>query len=110
MRVEQRIGRVHRLGQDRQVEILNLVTEETVDAYVLYLLEKKLDMFHKVIGEVDAILASLETSFEERVGRAVLESGSPEELAGRMEALGREIERAQVGYEQVRRLNEELFG
>lgn len=110
MRVEQRIGRVHRLGQDRQVVILNLVTEDTVDAYVLYLLEKKLDMFHKVIGEVDAILASLETSFEERVGRAVLESGSPEELAGRMEALGREIERAQVGYEQVRRLNEELFG
>lgn len=110
MRVEQRIGRVHRLGQDREVEIVNLVTEGTVDAYVLYLLEKKLDMFHKVIGELDAVLASLEGGFEERVGHAVLESDTPEELAARVEAFGQEIERAWGAYERVRRLNEELFG
>lgn len=110
MRVEQRIGRVHRLGQERDVEIVNLVTEGTVDAYVLYLLEKKLDMFHKVIGEVDAILANIDESFEERVAHAALGSDSGDELAAKIEAFGKEIEKAWGTYEKVKKLNAELFG
>lgn len=110
MRVEQRIGRVHRLGQEREVEIVNLVAEGTIDAYVLYLLDKKIGMFHKVIGEVDAILSSLEGSFQERIAGAALESDSDDELKERIEALGQEIERAWRAYDRVRRLNAELFG
>jgi len=110
MRVEQRIGRVHRLGQEHEVEVLNLVAEGTIEAHVLDLLDKKIDMFHKVIGEIDAILSDLEGGFQERVARAALASATDEEMRARFEALGQEIERACRAYERVRKLNAELFG
>jgi Superfamily II DNA/RNA helicases, SNF2 family len=110
MRIEQRIGRVHRLGQEREVQVINLVTEKSIDAYVLYLLEKKIGMFEKVIGEVDAILANVEASFEERLAHAALASQSDDEMKARIEAFGREIERASAAYERVKRLNAELLG
>jgi len=110
MRIEQRIGRVHRLGQAREVQVINLVTERSIDAYVLYLLEKKIGMFEKVIGEVDAILANVEASFEERLAHAALASQSDDEMKARIEAFGREIERASAAYERVKRLNAELLG
>jgi len=109
MRVEQRIGRVHRLGQEHPVDIVNLVAEETVDAHVLYLLEKKLDMFHKVIGEIDAIVTSLGHGFERRVGDAALASGTDGEFLARIDAMGREIEEACRAYQRVRRLNAQLL-
>jgi len=35
MRVEQRIGRVHRIGQKRDVFIFNMALKDTVEEYVL---------------------------------------------------------------------------
>ena len=60
MRVEQRIGRVHRLGQTREVRILNLCARNTVEEHVLRLLHEKIDMFRRVIGDLDVILRHLE--------------------------------------------------
>lgn len=107
MRIEQRIGRVHRLGQRRPVHVVNLASEGTVESYVLYLLEKKIGMFHKVIGEVDAILADLEGSLEERLARAFLASEG--EMKERLEAFERELEEAVGRYERARALNAALF-
>lgn len=60
MRVEQRIGRAHRLGQTREVRILNLCARDTVEEHVLRLLHEKIDMFRRVIGDLDVILRHLE--------------------------------------------------
>jgi len=60
MRVEQRIGRVHRLGQQREVHILNLYARDTVEEHVVRLLHEKIDMFRRVIGDLDVILRHLE--------------------------------------------------
>lgn len=60
MRVEQRIGRVHRLGQTREVRILNLCARDTVEEHVLRLLHEKIDMFRRVIGDLDVIIRHLE--------------------------------------------------
>lgn len=109
MRVEQRIGRVHRLGQERDVMVTNIVTQGTIDAYVLYLLDQKIDMFNKVIGEIDAILANLDRGFEVVLADAALGSNDEEELRRRVEAFGQELERAYRSYERVRRLNAQLF-
>ncbi|MGI6081374.1 MAG: DEAD/DEAH box helicase [Limnochordia bacterium] len=59
MRLEQRIGRVHRLGQTRDVHIHNLAVNGTVEEYILFLLYEKINMFNLVIGELDIILAQL---------------------------------------------------
>jgi SNF2 family DNA or RNA helicase len=76
MRVEQRIGRVHRLGQKRDVYVYNLVARGTIESYVLEILEKKIQLFELVVGEIEEILGqwSPEISFEEEIFRIWSES------------------------------------
>lgn len=63
MKLEQRIGRVHRLGQEHDVHIYNLAIENTIEEKILELLHTKIDVFEKVVGDLDAIL----TNFKESV-------------------------------------------
>ena len=76
MRIEQRIGRVHRLGQTRQVHIWNVYAKHTIEEYVLHLLHDKLDLFRTVVGELDQILEPLggPAAFERALGAALLRS------------------------------------
>jgi SNF2 family DNA or RNA helicase len=67
LRIEQRIGRVHRLGQEREVHVVNVWALETVEAYLMELLDRKIHMFELVVGELDLILGTLDArrSFED---------------------------------------------
>jgi SNF2 family DNA or RNA helicase len=60
MRLEQRIGRVHRLGQTEDVHIYNFATKNTVEDHILKLLYEKINLFERVIGELDDILTKLD--------------------------------------------------
>jgi SNF2 family DNA or RNA helicase len=93
MRVEQRIGRVHRLGQQNDVNIFNLSTEGTIEAHIVNLLHEKINMFESVIGQLDVILERFDgdQGLEKSIYRAMLESSSDEELSQRVEALGQSI-------------------
>jgi len=57
MKLEQRIGRVHRLGQEHDVHIYNLAIADTIEQNILDLLQTKIEVFEKVVGELDDILA-----------------------------------------------------
>ncbi|WP_082731977.1 DEAD/DEAH box helicase [Sporosarcina sp. HYO08] len=57
MKLEQRIGRVHRLGQEHDVHIYNLAVQHTIEDHILDLLYEKIDVFEKVVGELDDILS-----------------------------------------------------
>ena len=50
MKIEQRIGRVDRIGQQRDVEIYNFVLADTVETRVKDVLEEKLSVILKEIG------------------------------------------------------------
>src|SRR5690606_20113941 len=50
MRVEQRIGRVDRIGQDHPVRAFNLVMENTIDERVLTIFEEKLSTILNQLG------------------------------------------------------------
>lgn len=57
MRVEQRIGRIDRLGQiSDKVLIWNLFYAETIDARIYQRLYEKLDLCQHALGDFDAIL------------------------------------------------------
>src|SRR5881392_2360625 len=56
MVVEQRIGRLHRIGQKREVHIVNLAAAGTIESYILQLLDQKIKLFELVVGELDLIL------------------------------------------------------
>jgi SNF2 family DNA or RNA helicase len=54
--LEQRIARVHRMGQERPVRVINLVTRETVEEKVLRTIEQKQELFAGLFdGEDDEI-------------------------------------------------------
>ena len=56
--LEQRIGRLDRLGQTRPVEI-HLVVEEGEEAFLADLYEQEIGIFDEPVGGLDAVLASL---------------------------------------------------
>lgn len=54
--LEQRIARVHRMGQSRPVRVLNFVTRSTIEERVLEILEKKQNLFAGLFdGDEDSI-------------------------------------------------------
>src|SRR5690625_1904333 len=60
MRLEQRIGRVHRYGQENNIQIYNFAIHETIEEHIMTLLYEKINLFEQVIGDLDEILAELQ--------------------------------------------------
>ncbi|MGI9111444.1 MAG: C-terminal helicase domain-containing protein [Gaiellaceae bacterium] len=50
-RLEQRMGRIHRIGQEREVHVFNLVAGETREGYVLKALLDKLERIGVTLGD-----------------------------------------------------------
>jgi SNF2 family DNA or RNA helicase len=94
MRLEQRIGRIHRLGQTRDVFIYNLYTQNTVEEHLIRLLSEKVKMFEMVIGECERVISKLSfgKSFESRIMDLIVTSTSHEELHHGFSKLGQEID------------------
>ncbi len=112
MKIEQRIGRLSRIGQTHDVHVFNLVAAGTVEAAVLHLLEAKLNMFELVIGEVDMILGNLEDEreFPDVVADLWAESADQDDFARRIDALGDRLLEAKRAYFEQRALDDKLFG
>lgn len=100
MRVEQRIGRVHRLGQQHDVQIYNLSTRGTIEEHIVNLLHEKINMFELVIGGLDAILERLEKkgSLENNLYKIMLESNDDNDIRHRIDELGNRL-REQIDQE-----------
>ena len=70
MKIEQRIGRCHRYGQQNDVVAINLLnTQNEADKRVYEILSKKFELFEGVFGASDIALGALEsgTNFEKMV-------------------------------------------
>ncbi|MEW5849445.1 MAG: DEAD/DEAH box helicase [Myxococcota bacterium] len=94
MVIEQRIGRIHRIGQTREAFIINLAAAGTIEAHVLELLHQKIRLFELVVGELDVILGEFggAEDLEKKLGAAWLEAESEDDLTRRLDAIGRDIE------------------
>jgi superfamily II DNA or RNA helicase len=88
MRVEQRIGRIDRIGQRYDtVWIWNYFYEDTVEAQVYQALSKRINWFEDVVGPLQPILAHVERA---------IKSLSMTPLAERPEALREELRRIEA--------------
>jgi len=77
MEVEQRIGRIDRIGQkSRAINIINLWVEGTVEERILRRLYERIGIFESAIGGLDAVLGEIALRLERDVLRADL---TPEE-------------------------------
>lgn len=53
MDLEQRIGRIHRYGQNHTAQVYNLVLSDTIEGKIFLLLDEKLKEIAKALGKVD---------------------------------------------------------
>ena len=108
MRVEQRIGRIDRLGQTHStLRIVNLHYEGTVETDVYRALRERIGLFESVVGRLQPILAQLPRTISE----AVL-SGGDRESADRANVVaeieGRTREAEARGFDIDAALDEDL--
>lgn len=112
MKIEQRIGRIHRFGQTQDVFIFNLCTAGTLESRILKILNDKIRMFELVVGEVGSILGNLDEGqeFESLVLQLWQKSRDDEQLDEHFESLGDTLVAAQEKYLDAKALDEALFG
>lgn len=88
MRLEQRIGRIHRLGQQHECHIFNLATRETIESHIVHLLHEKIQMFESVIGSLDGIVSdNRKSTWEKKVFEASMTSRNQVDFAKRLDEL-----------------------
>jgi superfamily II DNA or RNA helicase len=112
-RVEQRIGRCHRYGQQRDVLVLNFLNRQNAaDARLYDLLSQKLALFDGVFGSSDEILGALGSGidFEARVLDIYQSCRSGQEIDTAFAALRKDLdERIEARYAAARALLFEKF-
>ncbi len=112
MQIEQRLGRLHRVGQEHDVLLTNLVASGTIEEQVLRVLEGKINLFELVIGELDMILGRVDDDFdfEATVFDAFVASGDDGEFGERMAAIGDDLAQARTDYLASRAAIDSLAG
>jgi hypothetical protein len=66
MKVEQRIGRIDRLGQKYpKVRIINLAYNGTVEADVYFVVGARIQLFQGIVGKLQPILSRLPKQIEQ---------------------------------------------
>lgn len=99
MRLEQRIGRIHRYGQENDIHIYNFAIRNTIEEHIMHLLYEKIHLFEKVVGQLDEILTELEIDdMEKEINKIVTNSHSHGEVNVKLSNLSSIIQEAQEVY------------
>src|SRR5690606_5400303 len=94
-RVEQRIGRCHRYGQEYDVVVVNFINAaNAVETRVYELLEQKFKLFDGVFGSSDEVLGTIENGvdFEKRIIEVYKQCRTKEEIETYFNQLQSEFE------------------
>jgi SNF2 family DNA or RNA helicase len=112
MQIEQRLGRLHRVGQDHDVMLANLVCRGSIEQQIMHVLEAKINLFELVVGELDMILGRVEDDFdfEGEVFDAFVDAVDDDEFERRLDTLGSALAEARRSYLQSRQGVDLLVG
>ena len=112
MQIEQRLGRLHRVGQTRDVLLTNLVSKGSIEERILHVLETKINMFELVVGELDMILGRIDDDFdfERAVFDAFATADDDGAFARRMDKIGADLVAARDTYLRSRLGMDALVG
>jgi SNF2 family DNA or RNA helicase len=111
MRLEQRVGRVHRIGQTREVFVFNFCQQGTLEEQLLRVLHDKINMFELVVGEMDAILGAADDSqdFAELVLELWLSHDGAEQREKAFDELAERLIAGKKHHLATKQLEDELF-
>lgn len=93
-RIEQRIGRCHRYGQEHDVVVVNFLNRSNeADQRVFELLSEKFKLFDGVFGASDEVMGALETGvdFEKRIGEIYQKCRTSDEIKEAFDRLQQEF-------------------
>ena len=93
-RIEQRIGRCHRYGQQHDVVVVNFLNQKNeADQRVFQLLSEKFKLFEGVFGASDEVLGAIESGvdFEKRIADIYRRCRRPEEINAAFDQLQLEL-------------------
>ena len=112
MKIEQRIGRIHRIGQTQDVFIFNFCLKDSIEEYILRILHDKINMFELVVGEIETILGNVDSEFDfsEIVMEIWLKHQAKPELDTAFDQLADNLLKAKDQYQQTQELDEQIFG
>lgn len=110
MQIEQRVGRIHRIGQLHDVVLTNLANRGTIEEQILHVLHTKLNLFELVVGELDMVLGRVADDFvfEDAVFDAHVSAADDEELADRLAKIGDALAQARGEYAESRARTDDL--
>ncbi len=108
MRVEQRIGRVDRFGQQSEkVRIYSLLLADTIETRILERLYERIGVFQRSIGELEPILGGLVRRLTRSIfSRDLSEQQKQEQAQREIDA----IENEKIYREELNNLEDELMG
>ncbi len=119
MVVEQRIGRLDRIGQKKEINIYSLATKDTMEEYVVNLIINKMCCIGLVMGELPIILFNMDldsngksgsTKFEEKLIKAYLYSDNNlTRFSTEIEKVEQEINNGILEYSHTKTNTKELF-
>jgi SNF2 family DNA or RNA helicase len=111
MQIEQRIGRIHRIGQTLEVQVFNFCTAGSLEDHILEVLDRKINMFELVIGEIDMILGRLEgeEEFSDLVYQIWVQHPEETDRQKAFEDLAARLSQAKSAYGKTKELDEKLF-
>ena len=93
-RIEQRIGRCHRYGQEHDVVVVNFLNRSNAaDQRVFELLSEKFKLFEGVFGASDEVLGAIESGvdFEKRIASIYQRCRKPDEIQAAFDQLQLEL-------------------
>lgn len=109
-RIEQRIGRCHRYGQQYDVVVVNFLNlKNAADQRVYQLLDEKFELFSGVFGASDEVLGSIEhgVDFEKKIAEIYNSCRTTEEINASFDTLQQTLE-AQISA-RMRSAREQLL-
>ncbi|TGN10940.1 DEAD/DEAH box helicase [Leptospira ilyithenensis] len=103
LKIEQRIGRIHRFGQKDNVYIFNFASKDTVAERILEVLSNKIKLFEESIGASDELLGTIEgeLDFNSSFMKFITGTKSKEELETEFDL---RIQVAQKGFQKLNSL------
>ncbi len=99
-RLEQRMGRIHRYGQEFEVQIVNLVAETTREGEVMIRLMKKLEMMRAALGQdqvydvISSVLDSGQVRLDVLLRESIMNRRSRDEILADLEYIDGEASKA----------------
>ncbi len=112
MRMEQRIGRLHRIGQEHRVLVYNLAVRGSIDEKIVKRLYEKIGLTKHAIGEIEPVITELEDrlEIEKEILELISRARTPDDLEDKRKALEEKLSTINDEIKERELLSNEIFG